>query len=159
MAALTLATGILSTAVRADDSSGTVMPPAQATPPATTAAIPGATYKVQLALRVAGLTSRGCEVEVKPAHPGCSFKTIVEHIGPDGMANLRVDDVRTVSADHDCTFAITIREAGQTARTVYRGMRLSPSRNGRGPLFLECILSSPSRIARMNAAEGETRKR
>jgi hypothetical protein len=109
MAALTLATGILSTAARADDGSGTVTPPAQATPPATTATAPGTIYKVQLALRVAGLTSRGCDVEVKPAHPGCSFKTVVEHVGPDGMANLRLDDVRTVSADRDCTFAITIR--------------------------------------------------
>jgi hypothetical protein len=159
MAALTLATGILTTAARADDSSGTVTPPVPATPPASTARTPGTVYKVQLALRVAGLTARGCDVEVKPAHPGCSFKTIVEHIGPNGLANLRLDDVRTVSADRDCTFAITIREAGQTARTVYRGMRLSPSHNGRGPLFLECILNSPSRIARMNAAEGETRTR
>jgi len=156
MAALTLAAGILPSAARADDPPETTT---RETPPPAAAAAPAPTYKVRLALSVAGLTSRGCDVEVKPAHPGCTFKPLVEHIGPDGVASLLLKDVRTVSADRDCSLAITIREEGLPPRTTYRGLRLSTRYASTSPQVLTCILSSPSRLSRMSAAEQETRKR
>jgi hypothetical protein len=152
MAALTLAAGILPSAARADD-------PPETTTRATPPSAPATTYKVKLALSVAGLTARGCDVEVKPAHAGCTFKTVVEHIDSDGLATLSLQDVRTVSADRDCSFAITIREEGLPARTTYRGLQLSNRRASTSPQVLNCILSSPSRLARISAAEAETRKR
>ena len=158
MAALTLAAGILPIAARADDPPETPAPPRAAPSPAAPSA-PATIYKVKLALSVAGLTARGCDVEVKPAHPGCTFKPVVEHVGSDGLATLLLQDVRTVSADRDCSFAITIREEGLPPRTTYRGLQLSNRRTSTAPQVLNCILSSPSRLARMNAAEPETRKR
>ena len=34
-------------------------------------------------LRIAGLGSKGCEVEIKPAHPGCQFQPISDHVRSD----------------------------------------------------------------------------
>jgi hypothetical protein len=112
--------------------------------------------KVQLMLSIAGLGPRGCDVEIKPAYPGCTFQTVARHVRSDGKLTLEVDDVRTESPDRDCTFSITLREPGQPERTVHRGLRLKPPGSA-GAQFLECFLSSPSRIARTNAQDAVKR--
>jgi hypothetical protein len=105
-------------------------------------------HTVKLVLRITGLNREGCTVEIKPAHPGCAFRARTEHVEADGKAEIAFADVRTQSADRDCTFAITIRESGQAERTVYRGLRLKPAAGSEQSL--ECFLSSPSRIAKAN---------
>jgi hypothetical protein len=129
---LALAAGLVATA----------SPPARAgdpTPP---------THLVQLELRIAGLTSKGCDVEIKPGHAGCKFRTVTQHVGHDGSASILVKDVVARNADRDCTFAITIHEPGHADRTVHRGLRL-PARAEQSPRQqLTCYLSSPSRLAR-----------
>jgi hypothetical protein len=110
---------------------------------------PAATHNVKLLLRIAGLSRDGCNVEIKPAHPGCSFRTRSTHVDEKGLAEIAFEDVKSQSADRDCTFAITIREAGQPERTVMRGLRLGSGQTAE-PRSLECFLSSPSRLARTN---------
>jgi hypothetical protein len=131
MAALTLASGAvlaLNSTGRADDRDK-----------------PSAS-KLKLELRVAGLKATGCEIEIKPGHPGCQFRTVSQHVDSRGMASILFDDVQTTSADRDCAFAITVREPGQPPRTFRRGLRLTAS-NGPIPT-LTCYVSSPSRLAR-----------
>jgi hypothetical protein len=153
MAALTLAAGLLlPVAAPADDRPG--MKPAQA-PPTSTSQAPS--HRVKLELRIAGLTRRGCDVEIKPAHPACSFKTVSLHVESRGEAIVDLKDVRSESADRDCSFAITIREPGQTDHTSIRGIRLNPPASTAQQL-LSCYLSCPSRIARMSEPD-TTRKR
>jgi hypothetical protein len=104
------------------------------------------TYLVYVDLRIAGLTRKGCDVEIKPASLGSKFKPVTQHIDSDGTATLEFKDIESESADRDCTFAITIREPGHAEKTVKRGLRLkSPGKPGQ---TLECFLSSPSKIAR-----------
>lgn len=159
MAALTLAAGLAAAvAARPDDRKETVATtPTPKAAPATRETDPtpatAATYRVRLALSIAGLTPSGCDVEIKPAHPGCTFKPRVEHIGPGGQATLDIDGIQTVSADRDCSFAITMREPGQTPHTTYRGLRLSTRKTPGGTQFFECILNSPSRLARLSATD------
>jgi hypothetical protein len=143
MAALTIVAGTLllaSPSARADD------PPA---PP----------RKVKLDLAIDGLGAGGCDLEIKPGHAGCQFKTEnPHHITEGGKATIELTDVQTTSANRDCVFAITIREPGQEVRTVHRGLRLSRATPGRpAPVqTLTCYLSSPSKLARVN--ESRTRK-
>jgi hypothetical protein len=161
MAALTLAAGMLSlAAARADD---TPAPPSgrEAAPTATSrepapTSTQAAGSKVLLELAIAGLSSRGCDVDVKPAHAACVFTPITKHVGSTGKITIEVKNIRTESADRDCSFAITIREPGQAPRTTYRGLRLNPP-GSTPPQSLSCYLSSPSRVARM--IDEETRKR
>jgi hypothetical protein len=148
MAALTLAAGLSPVAAHADDT-----PHAAEAIGATTAS----PNLVKLKLRIAGLGTGGCEVEIKPGHPGCKFQPLTQRVKSDGALDVDLKDVRTLNADRDCTFAITIREPGQPVRTVRRGLRVS-SQSEKGQLStLTCYLSSPSRIAK--AGEGPTSKR
>jgi hypothetical protein len=141
MAALTLVAGTLliaSLSARADD--------------------PPAPQKVTLDLAIDGLGAGGCDIEIKPGHVGCQFKTDnPHHIGAGGKATIILDKVRTTSADRDCVFAITIREPGQEPKTVHRGLRLSKPTPGRPTpaQTLTCYLRSPSKLAKAN----ETRTR
>ena len=81
---------------------------------------------VKLNLLIAGLGQNGCEVEVKPANPGCKFRVpSVQHITSEGKAIFELKDVEIRSADHTFTMAITVREPGQAAKTVYRGFRMA----------------------------------
>jgi hypothetical protein len=159
MAAWTLAAG-LAGASPADDRTTPPTPPAPAKakapgPNAAEAkAAPGACL-VQVDLSIAGLTSKGCDVEVKPAYPGCTFRPVTRHVDKDGHALVELKDVRTESADRDCTLAITVREPGQPARTVHRGLRLNPA-GGRAQQ-ITCLVNSPSRVAR-GAAQPTTRR-
>jgi hypothetical protein len=90
-------------------------------------------------------------VEVRPGHPGCEFSPVKAHVDASGRAAVSLDDVRSLSADRDCTFAITIREPGQPQRTVRRGMRLA-GRAPADPQHLTCYLRAPSKCARANEA-------
>ena len=150
MAALTLSAGLVArgfTAAAADDPK----PSPPAAPPAAAATPAGVTVKLELF--IAGLGTNGCDVEIKPAHAACSFARINHHVPRDGKATITVNQVRTESADRDCSFAITIRETGQPPRTLYRGLRLKANASN-APQLLSCYLSSPSRVARIAGQAG-----
>jgi hypothetical protein len=117
------------------------------------AADPPDVYKVTLELRIAGVGRNGCDVEIKPGHAGCSFRTRSQHLEGQsgwGKLDLKFDDVQSTSADRDCSFTITIHETGQADRTVHRGLRLAPSKPGQPAQVqkLTCLLNSPSMLAR-----------
>ena len=118
---------------------------------------PPAAHKVSLRLNIAGLGRGGCDVDVKPAHAGCTFRPRVQHVGPDGKVRIELDDVRSTGADRDCSFAITIREPGHADKTVRRGFQLAAPIAGRPAVAqpFDCYLSSPSLLAR----NGDTRTR
>jgi hypothetical protein len=81
---------------------------------------------VQLNLVIAGLGLDGCEVDVKPANPGCKFRVASsQHVPSHGRATVDLRDVELRGADHTCTIAITLRESGQAPKTIYRGFRLT----------------------------------
>jgi hypothetical protein len=107
---------------------------------------------VRLNLVIAGLSREGCDVEVKPGNAGCNFGTLPPlHVAPDGRAKVELRDVELRGADRMCTVAITVREPGQAAKTIYRGFRLplrpsQPKGAAAVPVFT-CYLSSPSRLA------------
>jgi hypothetical protein len=153
MAAWFLAASLLAaTRVDADDRAPATAPPAPATKPAAKADAPATgSNAVTIDLRIAGLTARGCEVEVKPAYPGCAFTPQTKAIDKTGLALVNLVDVRSVSADRDCTVAVTIREPGQAVRTVYRGLRLSPAGPNAKAQMLPCFLNSPSKVATAEA--------
>jgi hypothetical protein len=113
-------------------------------------------HVVKLDLKIAGLTSSGCEVEIKPAHPGCKFQPRTEHVDSKGMLMVKLDDVEILNADRDCTFAITIREAGQAEKTWRRGLRLNATTNV--AQTLPCFLSSPSKLARAMDVDTKTKR-
>jgi hypothetical protein len=114
--------------------------------------------KVQLDLAIAGLGEKGCDVTVKAGGPGCKFKTVTKHIGSSGKSQIILENVETHSADHDCTFAITVKEAEHPDKIVHRGLRLSKPIEGRPSRtpVLSCYISSPSKVER---AEREDRVR
>jgi hypothetical protein len=145
MAALTLAAGLVPGLTTAAE------PAASAEPK------PAATQSVKLELQIAGLGAKGCDVAIKPGHPGCRFKTVTKHVDLTGsgwgILSVELKDVEILSADRDCTFAITIEEPGQPVRTTRRGLRVASSyEKGKLPT-LSCYLNSPSRIARAEKAE------
>lgn len=114
--------------------------------------------QVKLEVLVAGLGAQGCDVEVKPAHPACTFRPAPPmHMDRSGqILPIVLEDVETRSADRDCTFAITLKTPGQADRTFHRGVRLETA--PRGVQSLRCYFSSTSKLAK--AAEPEpTRKR
>jgi hypothetical protein len=123
---------------------------------------------VMLDLKIAGLGADGCDVEVKPGNASCRFrahkltmeggklvrgKEGAQHVSSEGHASLELKDVELRGADRVCAVAITVIEAGQSPKTVYRGFRL-PSRPEGGaaapasavPTFT-CYLSAPSKVA------------
>ena len=81
---------------------------------------------IKLNLLIAGLGQDGCDVEVKPANAGCKFRAqSSQHITSEGKATFELKEVEIRSADHNFTMAITVREPGQAAKTVYRGFRMA----------------------------------
>ena len=111
---------------------------------------PPAPHKVILRLNIRGLGRAGCDVDIKPAHAGCTFRPRVQHVGSDGKVRIDLDDVRSTGADRDCSFAITIREPGHADKTVRRGFQLAAPVAGRPALVqsFDCYLSCPSLLAR-----------
>jgi hypothetical protein len=133
---------------------------------------------VRLNVEIAGLGREGCDVEVKPGNASCKFRTLnvtkdraiagrgqdgPQHVSSEGHAFLELRDVELRGADRTCTVAITVREPGQSSKTVYRGFRLAPRPEGGGvastgnsvPAFT-CYLSSPSKLAKVD--QTSTRK-
>jgi hypothetical protein len=132
---------------------------------------------VRLNLAIAGLGPEGCDVEVKPGNASCKFRVLnvtetgdlfkkgaerPQHVSSAGFAYMELRDVELRGADRMFTVAVTVREPGQTAKTVYRGFRLPPgaaastgATAGKVPAFT-CYLSSPSKVARLE--ESATRK-
>ncbi len=120
--------------------------------------------KVTIGLQIMGLSTRECEVEVKPGHPGCEFPTVVRRIQVQPGTILRHDTsisvdldpivARSINPDRDCAFAITIREPGQPPKTYRRGMRLDVPAEGQAvpSRSMTCYLSSPSLLARDDKA-------
>lgn len=97
---------------------------------------------VQLNLRIAGLSAKGCDVEVKPANPSCKFRPApVKHVTSDGYATIDLRDIELRGADKTCSMAITVREPGQPPQIIYRGFRTSSAKPGTVPTFT-CFISS-----------------
>jgi hypothetical protein len=129
------------------------------------------TSAIQLKLAIAGLGREGCNVEVKPGNASCRFRALnvtengevfkkgaegPQHISSTGYGFMELRDIELRGADKICTVAITVREPGQGARTVFRGFRLAakgeggaPAAAGKLPVFT-CYLNSPSKIARLD---------
>jgi hypothetical protein len=135
---------------------------------------------VRLTVEIAGLGRHGCDVEVRPGNPSCKFRTLkvtkdgvaVErsqdgphHVSSEGHAFLELRDVELRGADRTCTVAITVREPGHVAKTVYRGFRLAPRTEAETkaasaktvPAFT-CYLSSASKTKLAKTDDGGTRK-
>ena len=154
MAALTLAAGLTPAWLPAQ--TPTQKPVASVNPDEETATTAVKTvHVVKLKLAIAGLSAKGCDVEIKPGHAACKFEKKTQHVTSMGKVEVVLKDVETQSADRDCTFAITIREPGQAERTVRRGFRLNAVRGAEQSL--DCLLNSPSRIARVNTPEATKR--
>lgn len=113
---------------------------------------PAVENKVNLQLRIAGLRADACEVEIKPGHPGCQFTTITRRVTrSDAAGTLDLPIVaRSIGADRDCSFAITVREPGQPPKTYRRGVRLSPATASQPTpsQTLKVYLNAPSLAAR-----------
>ncbi len=105
--------------------------------------------KVRLELHITGLSASGCEVEIKPGNPACSFTTQKQKMTKRDCV-LEPIEVQSTSADRDCSFSITIREPGQAAKTFQRGLRLSPVTPGQPTPVksLACYLTTPSMLAK-----------
>jgi hypothetical protein len=91
---------------------------------------PEVVNQIKLELRIAGLGKDGCEVEIKPAHAACEFDVIKQKVDRRGFLDPTPFLAKSASADHDCTFAIVIREPGKPPRTLRRGIRLDPQVDG-----------------------------
>jgi hypothetical protein len=97
---------------------------------------------IQIVLAVAGLGSEGCDVEIKPANPSCKFRSPApQHVPSSGQVKINLRDVELRGADKTCTIAITVREPGQPAQTIYRGFRPGSFKSGPVPSFA-CYISS-----------------
>ena len=114
------------------------------------------TGTVWLQLQVTGLPAEKCRVDIRPGHPACTFEPMALELkgqGRDSTVYLKPLPVQVTSigADHDCTFAITIREPGQPARTYRRGLCLETPREGQpveSTQRLRIFLSAPSLAVR-----------
>lgn len=116
---------------------------------------------VQLELVIAGLTAQGCDVEIKPGNASCKFKVARDkgspakvHVASHGRAKVELQDVELGGADRLCTVAVTVHEAGQPPKTIYRGFRLGARpRSAKTAPLITCYLSSPSKLARSGGAD------
>lgn len=144
---------------------------------------------VRLQLQITGLAPDGCMLRIAPSHPGCRIGELPDDLNdPDtrkllkgegpahfapierridtrgvtgGMVRLKPINVlaQSMSADRDCSFAITITEPGQPPRTYHRGLRLMVGSASQlpEPQSLKVYLTAPSVAARDDAAQ--TKKR
>lgn len=165
--ALALGFWIVSTPAGASMGDESVAPPSKpaaetAKPPTDSNAVaPPAKSKIdqiELKLVIAGLSGEGCEVEVKPGNPRVDFKPQTFRVPSNGRASVTLKDVELLGMDRNCAFAVVVREKGQDPKTIYRGFRLpAESSAGRaGALSFTCFLSSASRIAELERADGRT---
>ncbi|AMV36514.1 hypothetical protein [Planctomyces sp. SH-PL62] len=155
-----LAAGFVTASVLVPFSFGQGSRPAAAEKtPTAASAEKGQGRDIELKLAIAGLGSKGCDIDVKPGNPACVFKAQTLHVKPDGQVLVELKDVKIRGADRNCSIALTIREEGQPAKTVYRGYRLAAeAKEGAVESFL-CCLSSPSKVAAIAATRTEATRR
>lgn len=123
------------------------LPVAASTASSNVLAQSGVVNQVTIELQVQGLSKEGCIVEIAPGHPGCKFKKVKYKVD-NSRVLLQPIEVTSLSADRDCSFAITIKEPGMPDQTIRRGMRLSrPDSAGAKPESkLTCYLATPSQV-------------
>jgi hypothetical protein len=131
---------------------------------------PTVKQKVILSLRLDGLSANGGDIEIKPGHAGCRFETIKFQTKThpksfDGKIYLDPIEVESLGADRNCSFAITLKEAGQPDKTVHRTLRLvapaelkAADAKTAKPQELTCYLSSNSLNVPVVAKENATPK-
>ena len=119
------------------------------------------TQTVELTLMIAGLGQDGCQVEIKPGNQSCRFQPQRLRVESQGKAKFVFRDIELRGADRNCTFAITVHEAGQASRTIYRGFRMAsrpaPGPATQGAQSFTCYMNSPSKLAGMEPI-GQTRR-
>jgi len=113
---------------------------------------------IELVLSVSGLGAKGCEIEIKPGNPACAFKPKTVHVKA-GSSNQHVQlkDVEIRGADRNCSVALTIREEGQPAKTIYRGYRVAANPKPGSVESFICWMSTPSKSAAIAASITETK--
>jgi hypothetical protein len=130
-------------------------PPAKAAEAASTdSTAPKTSLKtplIKLSLNVTGLDRGGCDVEIKPGNAACKFRPVSKiHVTSDGKAEIELRNVEIRGSDRLLSVVITIREAGQQSKEVYRAFRLSARQaTAASPPLFGCYVSSPSKIARL----------
>lgn len=111
--------------------------------------------KIHLDLQITGLGHDGCVLEIKPAHPSCTFPKIRKTIRASEISDplrLSVNVVaQSSSADRDCSFTIIVKEPGRPSSTFLRGVRLAPVVTGQpAPLqSLHCFLNTATVASRV----------
>lgn len=117
---------------------------------------PGIVNNVVIELQVQGLSKEGCVVEIAPGHPGCKFKKVRYKVD-NARVLLQPIEVTSLSADRDCSFAITIKEPGMPEKTIKRGMRLiRPEAGSAKPESkITCYLATPSQVQQAKVDTGE----
>ena len=105
--------------------------------------------RVNLELQISGLGRDGCEIEIRPGHPGCQFRPIARIVDPTQAADpLKLAKIPIVAQstgpDRDCSFTITVKEPGRPPATFRRGVRLSlPTASKPLPeQSLKCLLNT-----------------
>ncbi len=120
---------------------------------------PPVTNRVNLEIQISGLGQQGAKIEVKPAHPDCKFNVVGITI-PKGDRGDVVKitpfavNATTTNPDRDCSFEITVTEAGQKPKTFRRGLRLTaPAAQGaEAPIStLRCYLPATTLAAKDTA--------
>ena len=121
---------------------------------------------VKLSLHLEGMAREGGEVRIKPGHPGCRFKEISFRLTDQprdsyGMINLAPFEVETISADHDCAFAITLKEPGKPDKTVRRNLLLVPDDDGRAtaPQKMTCFVTADPKPDPVAGRADETKRK
>lgn len=117
---------------------------------------PPVKQKVVLQIRLDGVTpSSGAQLVIKPGHRACKFAEVVyQYKGQERITDIPPIDVESLSADRDCSFAITLKEPGQPDKSFRRSLQLAaPTDAAAGkPQVFQCFLSSHAVAARAAAA-------
>ena len=105
--------------------------------------------KVKLDIRLDGTSAAtGVEIVIKPGHPATKFKEVIYKVKQDGeISDIPSIEVETLSADRDCSFAITLKDPGHADKVFRRSIQLSPPTGatpGKPEVMptLKCYLSS-----------------
>jgi len=119
---------------------------------------------IDMELLITDVSSKGCDVEVKPANPSCVFKPQVFHLEPrtnrgEGVKVVRLADVDIRGADRNCAVAVTIRNDGLPPKTIYRGFRVSATpKPGAVEKFQTCM-SCPTKDSNVATSDAPTTRR
>ena len=118
---------------------------------------PPVKQKVVLQIRLDGITpGSGAQLVIKPGHRACKFAEVVYAFkGDPRIQDIPPIDVESLSADRDCSFAITLKEPGQPDKVFRRSLQLAAPTDTAAagkPQVLQCFLSSQAVAARAAAA-------